>query len=116
MEVGNTSNITSNPNYSFYWFRSYDCLMHENGEQEQDWFITQGQFIHSGNLAVTQAGGAEEYYWEIYHLMGDPSLMPYIGSNNLIVNHQPIIPLGSSTFTVNTEENAYVALSMNGVF
>ena len=42
--------------------------------------------------------------------MGDPSLMPYIGvPNNLIVNHQPIIPLGSSTFTVNTEENAYVA-------
>ena len=114
--VGNTSNITSNPNYISTGLGVYDCLMHENGEQEQDWFITQGQFIHSGNLAVTQAGGAEEYYWEIYHLMGDPSLMPYIGvPNNLIVNHQPIIPLGSSTFTVNTEENAYVALSMNGV-
>ena len=37
----------------------YDCLMHENGEQEADWFITAGQMIHAGNLAVTQAGGSE---------------------------------------------------------
>ena len=36
--------------------------------------------MHAGNLAVTEAGGAEQYYWEIYHVMGDPSLMPYIGS------------------------------------
>ena len=44
--------------------------MHENGEQKSDWFITAGQMIHSGNLAVTQSGGAEQYYWEIYHLNG----------------------------------------------
>ena len=47
---------------------------------QSDWFFTSGQMIHSGNLAVTQGfGGSEQYYWEIYHLMGDPSLMPYLG-------------------------------------
>ena len=74
--VGSTSNITATPTYAGTGLAIYDCLMHENGEQQNDWFITTGQMIHSGNLAVTQAGGSEQYYWEIYHLMGDQSLMP----------------------------------------
>ena len=114
--VGNTSNITANPTYSATGLALYDCLMHENGEQQADWFITQGQMMHSGNLAVTQAGGAEQYYWEIYHLMGDPSLMPYIGvPTPLTVSHIAAVPVGTAALTVTTEEHAYVAISMNGV-
>ena len=114
--VGTTSNIIANPTYSGTGLGVYDCLMHENGEEKSDWFITQGQIIHSGNLAVSEAGGAEQYYWEIYHLMGDPSLMPYIGIPTLLnVTHNSIIPVGSSSFTINAEEDAYVALSMNGI-
>ena len=113
--VGNGS-ISVNPTYAGTELGVYDCLMHENGEQQSDWFITQGQMIHSGNLAVTQAGGSEQYYWEIYHVMGDPSLMPYIGVPiPLTVSHNAVTTLGSTSFTVNTEENAYVAISMNGV-
>ena len=114
--VGSTSNITANPTYSGTGLGAYDCLMHENGEQEEDWFITQSQIIHAGNLAVTEAGGAEQYYWEIYHLMGDPSLMPYIGiPTSLSVSHNSVLPIGSTSLTVNSEENSYVALSMNGI-
>ncbi|MBG66188.1 MAG: hypothetical protein CMP73_05985 [Flavobacteriales bacterium] len=114
--IGNATNITANPSYAATGLGVYDCLMHENGEQESDWFITQGQILHSGNLAVTQAGGSEQYYWEIYHVMGDPSLMPYIGvPTNLLVSHSPIMPLGSTTLSVNTEEHAYVAISKNGI-
>ena len=48
-----------------------------------------------GNLAVTQAGGADDYYNEIYHLMGDPSLMTYLGvPAPLSVQHDQVIPLG----------------------
>jgi hypothetical protein len=113
--VGNGS-ISANPTYAGTGLALYDCLMHENGEQAPDWFITAGQMIHSGNLAVTQAGGSEQYYWEIYHLMGDPSLMPYIGVPTLLTaSHSSVTPLGTATFIVNTEENAYVAISMNGV-
>ena len=96
--VGATSSIIANPTYSGTSLGVYDCLMHENGEQKNDWFITQGQIIHSGNLAVTEAGGAEQYYWEIYHLMGDPSLMPYIGvPTTLSVNYNPVLPVGSTS-------------------
>ncbi|MDC0204560.1 C25 family cysteine peptidase [Flavobacteriales bacterium] len=115
--VGNDGSVFSaNPTYAGTGLALYDCMMHENGEQQADWFITAGQMIHSGNLAVTQAGGAEQYYWEIYHLMGDPSLMPYIGMPTaLTVSHGSATPVGTTTFSVNTEENAYVAISMNGV-
>ena len=113
--VGNGS-ISANPTYAGTGLAFFDCLMHENGEQQEDWFITAGQMIHSGNLAVTQAGGAEQYYWEIYHLMGDPSLMPYIGVPTLLnVSHGSATPVGTTNFSVTTEENAYVAISMNGV-
>jgi len=113
--VGNGS-ISANPTYAGTGLALFDCLMHESGEQQTDWFITAGQMIHSGNLAVTQAGGSEQYYWEIYHLMGDPSLMPYIGvPTTLTVSHGAATPVGVTNFTVNTEENAYVAISMGGV-
>ena len=114
--VGNTSNISANPTYSGTGLGAYDCWMHENGEHQNDWFITQAQILHAGNLAVTEAGGAEQYYWEIYHLMGDPSLMPYVGiPTSLNVSHNAILPTGASSFIVNSEENSYVALSMNGI-
>ena len=113
--VGNGS-ISANPTYAGTGLALFDCMMHENGEQQADWFITAGQMIHSGNLAVTQAGGSEQYYWEIYHLMGDPSLMPYIGEPTILtVTHQTVTPVGTTTLTVTTEENAYVAISMGGV-
>ena len=113
--VGNGS-ISANPTYAGTGLALFDCMMHENGEQQADWFITAGQMIHSGNLAVTQAGGSEQYYWEIYHLMGDPSLMPYIGvPTTLTVSHGVASPVGTTTFTVTTEQNAYVAISMAGV-
>ena len=113
--VGN-GGISVNPTYAGTGLALYDCMMHENGEQKEDWFISAGQMIHSGNLSVTEAGGSEQYYWEIYHLMGDPSLMPYIGiPTPLSVSYQSAISLATSNLTVTTEENAYVAISMNGV-
>ena len=113
--VGSGS-ISVNPTYAGTGLALFDCLMHENGEQKEDWFITTGQMLHSGNLAVTQAGGSEQYYWEIYHIMGDPSLMPYIGMpTSLIASHVAATPIGATSFEVITEENAYVAISIGGV-
>ena len=114
--VGNTSLVSANPTYAGTGLALFDCLMHENGEQKEDWFITTGQMMHAGNLAVSEAGGSEQYYWEIYHLMGDPSLMPYIGiPTTLIASHTNTAPVGTTSLTVNTEENAYVAISINGI-
>ena len=69
-----------------------------------------------GNLAVTQAGGADDYYNEIYHLMGDPSLMTYLGvPAPLSVQHDQVIPLGLSTIDIISEEDTYVSLTQNGI-
>ncbi|NTW33790.1 MAG: T9SS type A sorting domain-containing protein, partial [Bacteroidetes bacterium] len=96
---------------------SYDRIFHDHGEDFGDWYATQDQMIFAGNLAVTQSGSSEtEYYWEIYHLMGDPSLMVYFGVPPVLnATYIPIIPLGSTTFTVNTEPYAYVAVSMENI-
>ncbi|PIY07240.1 MAG: Gingipain R, partial [Bacteroidetes bacterium CG_4_10_14_3_um_filter_31_20] len=77
--VGNKT-VVVNPTYSATNLGSYDKTFHDHGEISADWFETQGQMISAGNLAVTQSGSSYvDYYWEIYHLMGDPSLMPYLG-------------------------------------
>lgn len=43
--------------------------------------LTSAGILLAGNLSVQQSDSqARRYYWEIYHLMGDPSLVPRIGA------------------------------------
>ncbi|MCF8297735.1 MAG: T9SS type A sorting domain-containing protein [Saprospiraceae bacterium] len=109
--------IGPNPTYAGTGLGAYDRLFHDHGEPQSEWYVTQAQIMVGGNLAVTQsASNIRNYYWEIYHLMGDPSLMPYLGiPSSLNVTYNPVLPLSLSSFTVNTEPNAYVGISMNGV-
>lgn len=109
--------ISANASYSTTSLGAYDRIMHTNGEPFSQWYVTQGQMINAGNLAVTQGSPSEyDYYWEIYHLMGDPSLMPYFKVPQAIqANYSPILPLGVGSLVVNTDPYAYVALSLNGV-
>jgi hypothetical protein len=104
------------PSYEETTLGYYDCAFHENGEPFTDWYTTMDQMIYSGNLAVTLGSpGMARYYWEAYCLMGDPSLMIYLGvPAEMTVTHDPLIPLGSPAFTVNAVPYAYVALSMDG--
>jgi hypothetical protein len=110
--------VVANPNYDAAHLGFYDKLFHTNGEAETDWHVTGGQIIHAGNLAVTQSGTMVTYYWEEYHLMGDPSLMPYLGIPTALspVTYQSSVPLGVPTVTVTTEPYAYVGLSLNNVW
>ncbi|MBP5401041.1 MAG: T9SS type A sorting domain-containing protein [Bacteroidales bacterium] len=62
---------------------AYDCLFHTHNEAYNNWYITQGSVIYAGNMAVQAAYSATDnyvkYYWEIYELMGDPSVMTWLG-------------------------------------
>ncbi len=108
--------IVEHPIYGTSSSGAYDLTFHNHGEPYSNWYITQGQMLRAGNLAVTQSGSSIDYYWEIYHLMGDPSLMVYFGvPAPLNVSYAPFIPLGSPSFTVTTEPYAYVAISQNGI-
>lgn len=114
--VGNGP-VSANPSYEETSSAVYDCGFHENGESESQWAITQGQMIHAGNWAVSESSSDNiQYYWEIYHLMGDPSVKTYFGvPTELAINHPDGVITGSTSLTINTETHTYVAVSQEGV-
>lgn len=72
--VGYRSNTYSvSPSFNANYIGMYDKLFHTNGIANRDKFSTQGAIIYAGNLSVERVG-ANKYYWQIYHLMGDPSV------------------------------------------
>lgn len=109
--------LNLNPVYDSTHMGAYDRLFHKYNEPISKWYITAGQIVQAGNLAVEQSGSdLSSYYWEIYHLMGDPSLMPYIGLPKSMTYIAPdTIALGSSNTQIQTDAYAFVALSQNGV-
>jgi PKD repeat protein len=110
-------NISSSPTYNSAHLGAYDRTFHDRtGITTDDWYVTQGQMPSAGNLAVSQAGSSlKNYYWEIYHLMGDPSLMVYFSQAPAIsVSYPPLLPLSTAMVEINTAPYAYIAISKNG--
>ena len=105
------------PSYEETTMGAYDGTFHDHGEPIEDWYITQDQMIFIGNLAVAEgAPSSGNYYWEIYNLMGDPSLMIYFSEPpELTITYPGAMMLNSETFTVTTEPYAYVGISREGV-
>ena len=109
--------ISANPTYAGTTLGAYDKMFHENGEAYINWYVTQAQIIFGGNIAVTQGSPSmSQYYWEIYHVMGDPSLVTFFSEAPVsYTTYPPSITLGSSEFTVNTEPYGYAAITKDGV-
>lgn len=92
----------------------YDRLIHSHDEAYSDRGITAASMIFSGNLSVESATGGyyntsetKQYYWEIYNLMGDPSLIPWLGTADPI----PFTPYADGSYLgVTTVPNAYVSV------
>lgn len=105
------------PPYEETTMGAYDGMFHDHGEPFESWYITQYQIIYLGNMAVTEgAPGSAQYYWDIYCVMGDPSLMPYLAvPQEMTVTYDPLMPLASSSFTVYAEPYSYVAVSKDGI-
>ena len=110
--------ISTNPPYNPNHLGAYDVTFHDHGEALEDWFITQGQMFVGGNLAVEQSStstSTKTYYWEIYHLMGDPSLMVYMGIPPELTTVYPNeLLVGSTSVDITTEPYAYIGLSKDG--
>ena len=109
-----SGNISANPSYNNTGPGAYDGMFHENNES--NWAVVNSAISMVGNLAVAQANGMDDYYWEIYHLMGDPSLSTYFGvpeTNN--VTHDIFLPIGSEAIEIQAEPFSYVGLSQNNV-
>ncbi|GEM_PF-407787 len=114
--VGYGPVVGSGPTYEQTTHGAYDGLFHDHGEPVERHYVTNAAIIFAGNLAVCEGGSRVTYYWEIYHLMGDPSVMSYMGvptENN--ISHASTLLLSASTFTVEADPGSYVALSRDGV-
>lgn len=94
---------------------AYDAVFHEHNEAFADWAGNAGSMVVKGNLAVVASNSSRiNYYWEIYSIMGDPSLVPYMGipaQNSYTAPDQLFLGLGS--LDIQADPYTYVALSMN---
>lgn len=116
--TGNGSPV-ENPNYEDFGNGCYDLMYHENiTDQPYDiWAPTQSQVNLAGQLAVEESSSTRKtYYWEIYHLMGDPSLMPWVGVPDAITpSYLSSIPVGLGSLSISgMPEYARIALSDGG--
>ncbi len=107
--------VSTNPPYNAAKLGAYDVTFHDHGEPTAKWYLTMAQMMVGGNLAVEQSNSSnKKYYWEIYNLMGDPSLMIYFSVPQQISAIYPeMAEEGITSMTITTEPWAYVALSMN---
>lgn len=115
--VGVRSTVTATPTFSATALGAYDKLFHTQSITEANWFITNGQMTQGGNIAVQSSNSTNKvYYWEIYHLMGDPSVMTYLSiPTALTVTYSNPQNVGVTSLNVTTQAGAYVAISLNGV-
>lgn len=106
MDIGEDIGNTANPPFSPDKMGMLDGVMLRK-------YSTQASIKYCGLLAVETYGGSNvNKCWSGYQLLGDPSVLIYMGvPQTLPITHQPTVIPGSPTFTVTTVKNAYVALS-----
>ena len=118
--VQNTNSYT----YDANTLGSYDRLFHTHGEAFSDWRTTIGAMVYAGNQCVQQgSSNFARYYWEVYHVFGDPSLQPWLsqaydqtlGASELPEGDLSVtecnLPYGFSQLYVSAAPYAYVALT-----
>ena len=113
--VGVRSTINANMSmaYNANNLGVYDRSFHTHGEAYSQWITNQSSIIYFGNMSVQASGSSlTSYYWEIYHLMGDPSVMNYLTQASIMTISAPTaIVNGTETLNVTAAPYAYVALT-----
>lgn len=104
------------PTYAGTGYGMYDALFHEHGEQYVNWVNSAGSLIYRGNMTVQASSSSlKNYYWEVYSIMGDPSLIPYVGIPEAQTpNYLANLPVGSTSLNITAAPHSYVALTVNG--
>ncbi|MCQ2973564.1 MAG: C25 family cysteine peptidase [Bacteroidales bacterium] len=95
-----------------------DALFHtkENEQNINNQYITAGQIVNKGNLAVTESNIiGYQYYWETINLMGDPSMLvnwKKPSENSFSINPQKLTK-GINIIYIKTEPYSLIAISQN---
>ena len=105
--------ISDSPTYETTGLGAYDRLFHTHGEAPPDWYTTMGQIIHAGNLAVSASTtNKKKLYWEIYNLVGDPSIIPVIGTPDTFnITLPDTLPNNITSWSLDADPFTYVAVS-----
>lgn len=100
------------PQYNSELLGAFDRMFHVRNEDIHDYAITQGQMLQAGNMSVARAGSPyENYYWEIYNLLGDPSLMPFVGMpDTMTLNIHDTIRQGDVSIECSGTPWAHIAI------
>jgi hypothetical protein len=106
-------NITDNPVYAGKGLGIFDRLFHTHNEFPSEWYYTLGQINYAGNMSVSASTSSKKkYYWETYNIIGDPSMIPFIGRpDSFKVALPDTLPNGIKTLTLTSEPFSYVAVS-----
>ena len=108
--VRNSINHTMAPTYVSNKLGVYDRIFHTHSEAFNQHAATAGAIVYYGNYSVNSSSSSDSfkrYYWEIYELMGDPSLLPWMGR---AANNYVNISRSGQTMTITTAPHSYVAL------
>jgi len=105
--------ISSEPTYTGSGLGAYDRLFHTHNESPSDWYFTMGQIVFAGNMAVSASSSAKKkYYWEVYNLVGDPSVIPIIGKPDTFKIQLPdTLPNSIKSLSLTAEPYSYLAVS-----
>ena len=92
---------------------AYDRLFHIHNEPFNKWMTTFGSMVMAGNEAVqTSTSLLKKYYWEIYHLMGDPSVMTYLTQPKpMKVEVSKTLKVGETSLQAKVAPYSYCALT-----
>jgi hypothetical protein len=106
---------SADPTYETTGLGAIDRFFHTHEESPSDWYITMGQVNYAGNLAVSASASSiliKKYYWEIYNLVGDPSVIPIIGTPDTFNIILPdTLPNNMRSWSFTGEPFSYMAIS-----
>ncbi|GHU86430.1 hypothetical protein FACS1894153_3500 [Bacteroidia bacterium] len=103
---------------------AYDCMFHTHSEPFSLWANDAFGIMFRGNMAVNASSISDyyadnkmkQYYWEIYHVFGDPSYRPYLVMPTEISVQKPeTINIAVATLELTTIPYAYIGVSMGGI-
>lgn len=105
--------VSSFPTYGETARGYYDKVFHSHDEAHELWTPSLGEMIFGGNMAVQQSRShRKQFYWEIYQLAGDPSIVPWFGPPaEQQVLYPAIIPSDAQRLDIRCAPYTYVALS-----
>ncbi len=117
--IGYTDHIVSNPQYNNTDEGAFDGYFHTHKNQTDPatWYITTAQMIYAGNMAVEKStSDLKRYYWEIYQVMGDPTLVPFVGKpQKLVITPSSPVMKGSSQVSLQTSPYTYLTIYQSGM-